>query len=129
MVRRPVVCPTTGQTLPPGGKSLSAEGFLPEPSRARKIIIRSKVDISFLTHERSNDSVFRYSTVVTNRVDNPAGNPDKPEGGGYFGIEESGRQEDDEEDWDSLQGVLVDSLVAVEDLLGVGIHGGILNFV
>ena len=129
MVRRPVVCPTTGQTLPPGGKSLSAEGFLPEPSRARKIIIRSKVDISFLTHERSNDSVFRYSTVVTNRVDNPASKPNEAEGGGHLGIEESSSEEDDQEDCHSLQGVLVDSLVAVEDLLGVGIHGGILNFV
>ena len=95
----------------------------------REILGNSKVHISFFTHKWSDDSVFRNSTVVTNRVDNPAGNPDKPEGGGHFGIEESGSQEDDEEDWDSLQGVLVDSLVAVEDLLGVGIHGGVVNFV
>ena len=82
-----------------------------------------------LTHEWSEDSVFWYSTVVTDRVDDPAGKPNEAEGGGHLGIEESGGQEDDEEDRDSLQGVLVDSLVAVEDLLGVGVHGWVLHFV
>ena len=97
------------------------------------------------TYQRSNYSVLGYSTVVTNGIDDPGRNPDEPEGCGHLGVKESGSDEHDQEDRDPLEGVLVDSLktegraidketvspdlIAVEDLLGVAVHGGVLHLV
>ena len=63
-----------------------------------------------ICYQGARQPVVGLAGVVTYGVDHTAHQPDEPEGRGHLGVKQPGGQEEGQEDGDTLQGVLVNSL-------------------
>ena len=63
-----------------------------------------------ICYQGPSQSVVGFASVVAQGVDHPPNKPEESEGGGHLGVEQPGGQQNGQEDWDTLQGVLVNSL-------------------
>ena len=63
-----------------------------------------------ISYQGPSQSVVGLASVVAQGVDHPPNQPEEAEGGGHLGVEQPGGQQNGQEDGDTLQGVLVNSL-------------------